>query len=272
MSSMGVLLNPGFMVRTFLRYPMKKNTGRDRFLMERGLMAIVEQKLMLNDVPALIVFEEHAPRASRRGTVILLHGLFACKEGNVKELRSLARHGFLAVGLDAPGHGEREDPELVERLRGDRDDGQFASLLREAAAEIPGVIDELSRRNLIQGGIGITGISMGGYISFAVAQDSRIQAAIPILGSPVWPGNPADSPHRLQQLFPPTAMLVQNAGRDRSVPPHHAREFVRQLQPAYQTCPERLKYIEYENSEHFMQEEDWYRLWNRSLEWFSEYL
>lgn len=236
------------------------------------IMAIVEQKLMLDQVPALIVFEEHAPRASRSGTVLLLHGLFANKEGNVKELRSLARHGFLAVGLDAPGHGEREDLQLREKMQGDRDDESFAALLREATAEIGGVIDQLAQRSLLQGTLGITGISMGGYISFAAARDPRIQAAVPILGSPVWPGNPADSPHRTPEAFPPTALLVQNAGRDRSVPPHHARKFVGGLQPLYQDMPQRLKYIEYENSEHFMQEEDWYRLWNRTLEWFADYL
>jgi dienelactone hydrolase len=133
--------------------------------------------------------------------------------------------------------------------------------------------------------VGITGISLGGFISFAaVPVENRLAAAVPILGSPDWDhrdGRAADpfllnlmkhSPVRSPESFAPCAVLACNAGKDVQVPPHAAREFVRKLEPFYSDCPERLKYLEYPESEHMMREQDWVDLWQHVTGWFAQHL
>ena len=113
--------------------------------------------------------------------------------------------------------------------------------------------------------VGITGISLGGYIAFgAVTADRRIRAAVPILGAPEEVDDPAK--------FPPCAVLAANAGKDIYVPPPATRLFMKNLEQYYSAFPERLKYLEYAESEHFMREEDWNDLWREIIRWFQRFL
>ena len=53
-----------------------------------------------------------AREAAWRGTLLFYHGFVASKESQFKELDSLARAGFLAIGVDNVGHGARRYPDF----------------------------------------------------------------------------------------------------------------------------------------------------------------
>lgn len=216
--------------------------------------------------------------------VLLLHGLNASKEVQDKEASSLARAGFVTVAVDAPHHGERRTP-LLDEMRGATGGAAHAILLRmvrEAVDEIPALVDSLLEEG--RGPIGIVGISMGAYIALAaIAREPRLAAVVSILGSPDWSprsGEPtgeirpwlAEAPVHHPERFPPRAVLLANAGQDVNVPPQAARRFAEVLRPLYAQSPDRLCYVEYPGSGHFMREEDWDDLWGRTLHWLGTYL
>lgn len=229
------------------------------------------------EVPALLRMPSRAGRF--RGTVLMYHGLGASKDTHGKELGSIADRGFLAVGVDAHGHGERRAHDFEQQAG-----LGFSTMLRwidGTAREVPFILDALT--DLIGAGtrrFGITGISMGGYVAYAAAaREKRLEAIVPILASPDWTrdGAHADaltagSPHQALDVWAPRALLALNAGRDADVPPGPSRAFVEALRPRYAAAPHRLDYVEYPESEHFMLERDWTDLWGRTLEWFERHL
>jgi hypothetical protein len=220
-----------------------------------------------------------------RGTVILLHGLGAAKEVQAPEACTLARAGFEALALDAPYHGARRTPHLHEALA--TADVAAAheimiGLVREWIAEIPMVVTWLGDAG--RGPIGIVGISMGAFTALgAAARDARLRAVVSILGSPDWSprtGEPtararrwmAEAPVHAPERFPPRALLLATAGRDVFVPAARARAFADSLRPRYADHPERLAYVEYAASDHFMLERDWADLWTRTVAWLERFL
>lgn len=224
--------------------------------------------------PVRLVHRGAAGAAAARGAVLFYHGLSAEIAGQTKELHSLADHGYLAVGVDAVGHGARRWPDLEARLSGprSRSDVVFGELVGSTLDEVPRLLDGLLAEGLAQPGrLAIAGISMGGYIAYgAGAREDRFQVCMPILGSPAWgvPGSPVESP----DAFYPIALLAQNAGADENVPPQASREFTEALRPHYAGEPGRLAYVEYPGCRHFMPEAEWERLWARSVAWLERWL
>jgi uncharacterized protein len=215
------------------------------------------------------------------GTILVYHGLGACKEVQRPECRILADHGFLAVGVDAWGHGARGLPELESLLRGPDTHRTLLEMVHRSIEEIPAIVDGLTALlGPATGPLGIMGISMGGYIVFgATSRERRIRAAVSILGSPDWTvGAKGDewllgeSPHLRAQTFAPTALLMINAGLDTSVPPLASRAFAEALAPCYQATPDRLRYLEYPHSGHFMRDVDWHDAWRVSVSWARRFL
>ncbi|MCE1248761.1 MAG: prolyl oligopeptidase family serine peptidase [Firmicutes bacterium] len=237
-------------------------------------MAIIEVNLKLNGAPALMMFREKIERAASKGTILFYHGLYSRKETHRKELESLAGRGFLAIAIDNLGHGGRQLVNLRDSLSGPDFEYKFLNLVKETALEIPGIIDELDKMGFADvEKLGISGISMGGYITYAgVLADPRFKAAAPILGSPVWRGFNGDSPHSNPHLFYPVALLSQNAGKDTSVPAYNARNFHNELKPYYRRTPQKLEYVEFPNSGHFMNALDWHILWGNVIDWFDDYI
>ncbi|HNY13488.1 MAG TPA: alpha/beta hydrolase [Candidatus Wallbacteria bacterium] len=225
-------------------------------------------KFLNGSVPALLCFKESPEIAARRGTILFYHGLTVCKETNLKELESLAASGFLAIGIDNAGHGERSVD--YSNIADDVKNEVFLEAVSETVNEIPELISELiDARLAYPGKIGICGISMGGFITYgAVALDKRIAAAAPILGSPVWDG--PGSPHLTPEKFFPTAVLSQNAGSDECVAPENARNFHKTLEKYYSGKKENIRYIEYPGERHMVSEKSWNALWNEVLSWLDE--
>lgn len=231
--------------------------------------------------PSLVIEPECA---QRKGAILVAHGLGAEKEVQRKEMIWLAEAGFSVVALDAPHHGERKDGylETLSRQVDSEAHTLAMKIVQEAVTEIPAIVEYCLQR--FTRDVGITGISLGGFIAYAaVVAEPRLKASVPILGSPDWSpkaGSPPSAtlefleraPVRFPHKFAPCALFAANAGKDIFVPPAASREFVLSLQPTYQKFPERLKYIEYPESEHFMREQDWNDLWRQIIEWFDLFL
>ncbi len=221
-------------------------------------------------VPAL---EATDPDQPKRGVVVILHGLGATKETQRPEIRRLARAGFRAFSIDAPAHGERREAFLdtvrAETGRGERD--SFRRLLARAVAEIPQVIDWCMSECRLP--VGLAGISMGGHTTFcSLLQQPHPRVCVPIIGSPEYPVASGETPETAWPRLPRVPLLVVTAGRDTIVPPRRAREFVETLKPEYANQPERLRYLEFPESEHLMREPDWKAAWEQITDWFVRWL
>lgn len=226
--------------------------------------------------PTLCVYQENLVTAQNKGSILFFHGLGSSKDQQKTELYSLAERGFLAIGIDNIGHGERRYPDFEKRFASDNP--QFGNELLQAvnqtAQETAYLIEAYIQKGIILADkIGLIGVSMGGYIAYAaLLAERRIKAASVILGSPYWWEADFDSPHQHLEGFFPCAILSQNAGLDQSVPAHYARDFHRHLSPYYQSAPERQHYIEYPESGHFMREQDWHQCWGNSLDWLERFV
>ena len=240
-------------------------------------MNIQETRTELGGAPARMLYAGLPELAGARGTVLFFHGLGASKEDHTKELRSLAQAGFLAVGLDNVGHGDRKDPELADVIAPEEDMeywSRYIDAVHQTALEVPGVVADLLTLGVSRPWqIGAAGISMGGAIAYAAPlAERRIQAITPIVARPRWwPDSPA-SPHHFRDKFFPVAVLSQTGGADDVVPPEHAREFHEGLADHYAQAPHRLAYVEYDGAGHEFPGPQWEEAWAKVLAWFGRYL
>ncbi|RKH35239.1 hypothetical protein D7Y13_02585 [Corallococcus praedator] len=226
-----------------------------------------EQRVMLADAPALIVGGGPTPAPGPRGTVVLLHGLGASKEVQRPEAYLLARRGYVAVILDAVGHGERRHPDFEHRFAPERMADSFAELVAQAAAELPTVLGVLAEQGWSRpGAVGACGISMGGAMLFgAIEAGAVLDAAVSVVAPP-----PRAHAH-LARYFP-TPLLLQTAGADTLVPASNARAFHHALTPRYASAPERLRFVEHDGEGHMFSEAGWGRVWDEALGWFDRFL
>jgi len=102
-----------------------------------------------------------------RGTVIVLHGIYARGITMLPQARALTKAGYRVVLVDLRGHG--------------RSTGEFLTYGVQEARDISQVIDALERERLIAGEIGVLGISYGATTSIHLAAcDPRIQAVVAV--------------------------------------------------------------------------------------------
>ena len=181
------------------------------------------------------------------GTVLLYHGFGGTKERVEYYSAALAEAGFLAVSLDAVGHGERRYPDFDVTFSNQRWNAQFEEteadflkLIDDTVAEVPSIIDDLLARGWArEDRVGIAGRSLGGNVSYAaVLADTRVRAAAPVVGSPEWTLPRAHSPHHHPGRFFPAAVLSQAAEFDEYVPVGPIRDFHARLEPRYAREPD----------------------------------
>jgi pimeloyl-ACP methyl ester carboxylesterase len=107
--------------------------------------------------------------------VIVVPGLGTPKEGGLTLLYMLARAGLCAVAVDARLHGERPDAPDRERILDSNFTQGMHHIIYDTAADIKLLMDHWGDW---QEGIGMIGVSAGGFVGHVVAtSDKRLKAA-----------------------------------------------------------------------------------------------
>lgn len=102
-----------------------------------------------------------------RGTILVLHGMGARSFWMHGTARNLADEGYRSVLIDLRGHGGSSGKRMTYGLQEARDVSQ--------------IVDELSKRHLIEGPIGVFGISYGAATAIHLAAiDKRIRAVVAV--------------------------------------------------------------------------------------------
>jgi hypothetical protein len=239
-------------------------------------MMLVEQNEIVRNNPILIVRDEEMDIHYVKGLILFFHGFKGAKESNLRELKNLASAGYIALGVDAIGHGDRRYKDFEQRFSPENPKAgkEFINVVKQTANEIPTLLDWVNDKYAsVALKVGVAGISMGGYIAYAtVLRDDRIKTVVSILGSPIWEYFSEQSPMNNLSAFSEVALLSMNAGRDELVPAKHARDFHIALGEKFEGYENRFEYIEYPRSGHFMEDEDWNKCWKRTLGWFDAHL
>jgi len=110
----------------------------------------------------------------------------------------LAKMGFFTVALDNRYHGERKGISFKEKII--TVDGRLnlvalRKTMNETAVDISTLIDHFISFKIVDTTkIGMMGISMGGFVTYAsLINDRRISFAVPMISSPFWDDIPEDS-------------------------------------------------------------------------------
>ena len=188
---------------------------------------------------------------------------------------ALAADGFLAVGVDAVGHGARRADDLDARIAtapgGARE--VMLALAAGTATELPALVAALGAAGLGDPErVGVVGVSMGGYLAYRAAHAvPGVRAVVALLGSPEWgpPGAPGpESPHRHRAALAAVPLLSITAERDASVPPDAARRLHAALDAGGATA----RYLELPGAEHLVSADEWSRAMRAARQWLGEHL
>jgi pimeloyl-ACP methyl ester carboxylesterase len=102
-----------------------------------------------------------------RGTVLVLHGIYAQSSFMTRVADELAAAGYRAVLVDLRGHGNSS--------------GRFLTYGQQEARDLSQVIDALAYHRLIVGHLGVYGISYGGATAIQLAGlDPRVKAVVSV--------------------------------------------------------------------------------------------
>lgn len=183
----------------------------------------VMQALSLAGVPVLVAAPARAAAGTPLRTVLWCHGFRADSTAHGAELTRLADAGWLAVGIDAVGHGRRAATDLDERMAADGALSVMLALADETVGELPALIDTLvADCGADRSHVSLVGISMGAFLAYrALSRGVRLRATVALLGSPEWPGD--DSPHTAVAAIRHTSLLSIIAEHDERVSPEGAR-------------------------------------------------
>jgi uncharacterized protein len=177
--------------------------------------------LSIAGVPALVATPANAAAPLR--TVLWFHGFRADALAHAAELERCAALGFLAVGIDAVGHGSRSDPGLAARMTAAGAALPVVlDLVDRTIAELPPVVDELVRvHGADRGRVSAVGISMGAFLVYrSIVAGLPWRSSVALLGSPVTDDG---SPHLALEAFASVPLLSITAEFDESVPPGSVR-------------------------------------------------
>lgn len=187
----------------------------------------------LGPIPALIAspLRPHAETAFRLPTVLWFHGFRSDALAQATELQRCAAAGFLAVGLDAVGHGARRDASIATRIAA-APGGALEVMLSCVDAtieELPAAIAALvTAHDADASRLSAVGVSMGAFLIYrAIQRSTPLQAAVALLGSPEWPMvfGPSLTPAGARHV----PLLSVTASHDLSVPPAATRRLHEEL-------------------------------------------
>ena len=260
----------------------------------------LEEFKLDNTIPLLVVknlkFEEKTLPA-----VIVVHGLASAKERNLTFAMNLADNGFLVLLPDVYNHGDRGSPTFLTDL--------FTNPLVTIFDAIANTIDDIirivdyiceERKDADCEAIGITGISLGGLITFTTGiQEHRIKVLVPIISSgdfltiiqessltkAIYNVNktekqektlPAGLKNILTQLDPvfnaskffPRPLLLINGENDTVFPAKAVTRTVNALKKAYSANPSLFKHIIFSGVGHTVTQD----MKSAAVEFFKEHL
>jgi len=225
------------------------------------------------NAPAVLVSNKSFEESAKNGIVLFYHGLGASKELNFAELEGIASAGLLAVGIDNFGHGERRDLDF-ENLFDEHNSERINNIykfVKKTAEEVDEIIFFLTEEfSLKNPKISVCGISMGGCIAYLTPQYSnRISVVSSILGTPIW-HNVGDNFQDRINLYKNVSLLSQNAVLDNIISLSDVQNFHSFLDETYHSTNH--KFVKYNNSGHFMREEDWHAACSLSLDWIKKHI
>lgn len=108
---------------------------------------------------------ERKPQPALKGTLVLLHGIMMSKETMLPWAFLFAQEGYRVVVVDLRGHGHST--------------GEWMGYGAWEAADLVQLTDELQRRGLIVGKLGVFGISYGAVMAIHwAARDPRVTTVV----------------------------------------------------------------------------------------------
>jgi len=251
-----------------------------------------------NDIPLTlehtILTEENIPvlflipKSDKKLPVVFLcHGAYSNKTNQLGNGIRIAEQGFFTILVDMRMHGERRPADFDDKFSAGQMENNFFHILKETSDDIIRLIDYIQNDSRIDPTrIGMTGFSMGGFITFMTIQrDKRVSVAGPIAGSPDWDVmrirpdfsqiteettkfidkyNPISD----YKSFAHAALLVQNGDADESVPITGSRNLDAKIKEYYRDNPERYQFYEYPGLPHEVDPLMMVRL----IEWFKKFL
>jgi pimeloyl-ACP methyl ester carboxylesterase len=211
------------------------------------------------------------PPARPLPTVLWCHGFRADALAHAAELECCARAGFLAVSVDAVGHGARRDATLAERIA--EEGGALPVMLaqvEQTVGELPALIDMLARdHGADRSRVSLVGISMGAFLAYrAVAAGLSLRSVVALLGSPEWPT--ATSAHRAPERFRELALLSITAEHDVSVPPAAVARLHATLDVRFGATPSRRHDV-LGGAGHLTSQREWERAMATTMTWLVQH-
>jgi len=206
--------------------------------------------------------------------VLWCHGFRADALAHAAELEQVAAMGFLAIGIDAVGHGSRVDPELGARLAASPDGALpvMLDLVEQTVREFPMLIDAIAAAYIIdRSRVSIVGISMGAFLTYrAIVAGTPLRAGVALLGSPEWPGHA--SPHRAVHAFRNLALLSITAEHDVSVPPDAVRRLHVALAQSSSTVDQHARHhYVLRGAGHLTSAHEWQTAMRVTMQWLQRY-
>lgn len=229
------------------------------------------QVASLDGTPALVALPTQASYPLR--TVIWFHGFRADALAHAGELQRLADAGFLAVGIDAVGHGARADGVIDERVARSEHGALpvMLEVIERTLEELPSVIEELvAVYGADRTRVSIVGVSMGAYLVYrAIALGAPVCAAVALLGSPEWPTDV--SPHHSIAAFRRVALMSITAEHDEYVPTEPARRLHAALVTYYGDTV-RQRYLELRDARHLTSAVHWHQAMTETVAWLETHV
>jgi dienelactone hydrolase len=234
-------------------------------------------------MPALIASPPGtgAGTAVRLPTVLWFHGFRSDALAQAAELQRCAAAGFLAVGVDAVGHGARRDASIATRIT-EAPGGALEVMLSCVDAtieELPSAISALvAIHHADASRISAVGTSMGAFLIYrAIQRAVSWRAAVALLGSPEWPSAFGPSLTSVDAYRVP--LLSVTASDDQSVPPLATRRFHERLvheRPvhdghAHDRAPTPQAYHELAGSGHLTSAAHWAEAMHVTMSWLQQH-